>query len=87
MRAEVRGREQEGGGVVDEAAEHFADFLAQAGEFAVLLGGDVAAVAGEVERRVGFAVFAVTVCELADEVGFVTSFGPGLTQVEADRPR
>ena len=50
------------------------------------MGGDVAAVAGEVERRVGFAVFAVTVRKLADEVGFVTPFGPGLTQVEADRP-
>ena len=44
------GREQKGDWVVDDAAEHFADFLAQAGEFAVLLGGDVAAVAGEVER-------------------------------------
>jgi hypothetical protein len=70
---------------VDHASEHFADFPAERRKFIVLLPRDVTAVLSKVQRRIGFTILTVAIRQLADEVGFISTLRPGLTQVQADR--
>lgn len=51
----------------------------------MLLIGYVKAVSGEMEGGIRLAVFAIAVRELAHEMSFVTSLGPGLAQIQANR--
>ena len=66
QRSAVRGQKRSG--VIDHAAEHFADFGIECAEFAVLLGSDVATSSGKVQRGVGFVVFAVAISQPFDRL-------------------
>ena len=82
--SEVRGQKK-GAGTFDHAPEHFADFLGQARKFMMLRVGDVTTVFCKVQRRISFTILTVTIRQLADEVGFVSTFRPGLTEVQTHR--
>ena len=75
--------EEEGGGVVEDGAEHSADLTAFVAKAGVVGVGEVAAVTGQVEPGFGFAVLAIGSGEFAEEVGFVATFGPGCAQLRA----
>src|SRR5262249_8817407 len=72
--------------IADHCAKNAPNFRTHCGKAAMILGGDVTAVAGEVERTVGLIRLAVAVRQLADKVRFVSALRPSLAQVEADRP-
>ncbi len=76
--------QKEGGGVVEHAAEHFADFGTERGQFSVLLGSDVTAISGKIERGIGLAVFAVAIRKFADEMRLIAAFRPRLAKIETD---
>jgi hypothetical protein len=67
QRSVVSGQ-KEGGGVVEHAAKHFADFGTERGQFSMLLGGDVTAISGKIERGVGLAVFAIAIGQPFDKL-------------------
>src|ERR1051326_4541369 len=73
--------------VKDHGAENFSDFLAETTQFSVFSKADVFAVACEVDARIRFGVFTITVSQLRQKVRLISSLGPGLPEVQADRPR
>jgi len=66
QRSEIRDQKRARG--FDHVAEHLAALGVEGGEFAVLLGSDVTAISGKVQRRVGFAVFAIAVGQPFDKL-------------------
>ena len=77
---------KEGFGIPDHAAEHRADFSCGFSKFCVQIVLNVAAIPGEVETRIGLAVFAIRVSELADKMGGVAAFGPTFSEIGTHRP-
>ena len=47
---------------------------------------EVAAVSGKIQGCICFRVFTIAVGKFADEMGFISSFRPGFTQVHANGP-
>src|SRR5262245_471076 len=68
-------------GVLNHAAEHSANLLGQGSQFCVALNGYVLAVSCKIQRPIGFAVFTVTVGQLAYKVSLISSFRPCFPQV------
>ena len=53
----------------------------------MLIEGDIAAVKRKIQGGICLAVFTITVGKFADEMGFVPTLGPGLSQIETDGSR
>src|SRR6185503_162933 len=78
-------RQQEWIGTLDHSSQHFANFRTQSGQLSKFRGRDVPAVATEIDTGIRFAIFAVAVCQLAEEMSGVTPFGPGLPEILTNR--
>src|SRR5687768_2153304 len=75
-RGQVSGSDQELLRGQNHCSKHPAYLVILLDQLALLLLTDVAAVEGEVERRVGFIVFSITIRELAQKMQSIASLRP-----------
>ena len=74
-------------GIFDHTADHFTDFFTEGSELWMLLYVYILTVLGEIEGRIGLAIFTVTICQFADKMRLISSLRPCFSQIQTDRTR